>query len=148
MENAIAQQAPALNIFELASKAKVRFDSPKGGLSVEDLWDLQLTSTVPSKANLNDIAKALNKELKASADEVDFVAAASTKANKATELAELKLEIVKHVIAVKIAERDTAAAAAAKAAKRQEIMALIAKKQSDVLGAASIEELTRMLNEL
>jgi hypothetical protein len=34
-----------MNIFEQATRAKIRFSTPVGMLSVEDLWDLPLTST-------------------------------------------------------------------------------------------------------
>ena len=50
-----------MDIFEQASRLKLRFPSPLGTLSTEDLWHLPLTSTT-GKANLNDIGKALNYE--------------------------------------------------------------------------------------
>ena len=57
-------------MFEQASRSKFRFNSSQGLLTTEDLWDLPLTST--RYANLNDIAKELNRTLKATAEE-DFV---------------------------------------------------------------------------
>jgi hypothetical protein len=87
-------------MFEQAARLKVRYSTAKGQLTVEDLWDLPLTSTT-GKANLNDIAKGLNRELK-NADDEDFVNRA-TSTN--TELA-LKFDIVKHIIAVRLAENE------------------------------------------
>ena len=78
-------------MFEKAVRLKLRFDSPQGLMSAEDLWDLPLTSSRPNKANLNDIAKEVSRELKASGEE-DFVNPTS----KADETLQLKLEIVKH----------------------------------------------------
>ena len=49
-------------MFERAAKRKLRFTSSKGSLSVEDLYDLSLTS-------LDSIAKGVNRQLKAEAEE-------------------------------------------------------------------------------
>ncbi len=51
-----------MNIFENASKTKVRFETSKGEVSVEELWDLSLTS-------LDSIAKVISKELKEASEE-------------------------------------------------------------------------------
>ena len=51
------------NLFEVAARKKYRFDSQKGLLSVEELWDLPLQST--KSVSLDSIAIALNKEIKA-----------------------------------------------------------------------------------
>ena len=40
-----------MNIFEQATRAKIRYHSPNGLIGVEDLWDLPLTS-------LNSVANA------------------------------------------------------------------------------------------
>jgi hypothetical protein len=50
------------NLFEKASRLKLRFSSPAGLLTVEDLWDLPLSAQA-KVANLDDIAKGLNKTL-------------------------------------------------------------------------------------
>lgn len=52
-------------MFIKASRTKLRFESPKGLLSVEDLWDLPLISTM-GKANLDDIAKTAFQALMSS----------------------------------------------------------------------------------
>ena len=56
---AVVTQVVAVNIFEQASRNKLRFDTNiKGVISTEDLWDLPLTSDT-GRVNLDDIAKAL-----------------------------------------------------------------------------------------
>lgn len=50
--------------------------------------------------------------------------------------------------ATKIAERDAAAAAAAKKEAKQKIMALIDQKQNEVLGAKSLDELQELLKSM
>ena len=44
-------------MFEKAARLKLRFTSPSGVVSVEDLWDLSLT-------RLNKVAQHVNNELK------------------------------------------------------------------------------------
>lgn len=49
------------NIFEKASRTKVRFEHPRGNFTVEQLWELPLKSTV--KVSLNELAEKLVKIL-------------------------------------------------------------------------------------
>jgi hypothetical protein len=130
-------------LFQAAARQKFRFESPRGLLSVEDLWDLPLTGN-STKPNLDDVARVLHKQLKESDNEVSFVRPAV----KATTDLQARFDIVKHVIEVKVAERDLAAAAADKADKKRKLMELIARKQDAVLESASIDDLQRQLAEL
>ena len=123
------------NIFEFASRNKVRFPF-KGMISVEDLWDLSLT-------NLDSIYKTLNKQVKQSEEE----SLLSTKASVDTEL-EVQIAIVKHIVSVKLAEKEAAEKASAKKAQKQKIMSIIATKQDEALQNSSIDDLKKMLDEL
>ena len=123
------------NIFEYASRNKVRFPF-KGMISVEDLWDLSLT-------NLDSIYKTLNKQVKQSEEE----SLLSTKASVDTEL-EVQIAIVKHIVSVKLAEKEDAEKASAKKAQKQKIMSIIATKQDEALQNSSIDDLKKMLDEL
>lgn len=128
-------------MFEQASRLKVRFESPKGLLAVEDLWDLPLTSV--RGANLNDIAKGLNRELK-NADDEDFV----NRAAKTDTVLKLKFDIVKHVIDVRLAENLAARTEAERVERKARVLEIIAEKQDAALKDKSIEELTAMVNSL
>jgi len=128
-------------MFEKASRIKLHFDTPIGMLFVSDLWDLPLTSA--SKTNLDDIARNLHAKLKNSED-VSFV----IKERKSDETVQLAFDIVKHIIDVKLAERDAAATEAENRQKKQEIMALIAQKKRDQLGETPLEELEKMVQSL
>lgn len=132
-----------INMFEQATRAKLRFQATNGYLNVEDLWDLPLTAKTGTRANLDDLAKSLHRQLK-NDDNISFVKPA-TPAN--TEL-QLGFELVKYIIEVKIAERDAANAAATKAEKKQQIMALIAQKKQEALAGQSVEELEAQLAAL
>ena len=123
------------NIFEYASRNKVRFPF-KGMISVEDLWDLSLT-------NLDSIYKTLNKQVKQSEEE----SLLSTKASVDTEL-EVQIAIVKHIVSVKLAEKEAAEKTSAKKAQKQKIMSIIATKQDEALQNSSIDDLKKMLDEL
>lgn len=129
-----------MTIFETAARKKLRFDSPKGLLSVEDLWDLPLTS---KSGSLDTIACQLFKQLK-SDDSVSFV----TAAKKSDATVQLKFDVVKHVIDVRVAERDAAVVAAQKADKKQIILNILAQKEGEALSQASPEELRKMLEAL
>jgi len=129
-------------MFQKASRLKLRFDSVKGLLAAEDLWDLPLTSAT-GKANLDDIAKAVNKELKTTQEE-SFVA----KETKGNEILQLKLEILKTIISIKMAENEAAAKARENAEKKQQILALIQQKKGEQLAGASLEDLMKMAEAL
>lgn len=123
------------NIFEYATRNKVRF-SFRGLISVEDLWDLSLT-------NLDSIYKELNKQSKQSEEE----SLLNIKTQE-DELLNVQIEIIKHIVSVKLAEKDAREKASAKKAQKQKIMSIIAAKQDEALQNSSIDELQKMLDEL
>lgn len=130
-------------LFQLASRQKFRFQSVKGELTVEQLWDLPLLSR--SGFDIDHVAKALSVELKTLTDD-SFVTSASEKPGKA--LLEQKLELVKVIIAQKLADKAAADAASARAAERVKLLNLRAQKQDEALGALSIEEIDAKLASL
>ena len=122
-------------MFEYAARNKVRFPF-KGLISVEDLWDLSLT-------NLDSIYKTLNKQVKQSEEE----SLLNTKTTVDKEL-DVQIAIVKHIVAVKLAEQEAREKASVKKAQKQKIMAIIASKQDEALQNSSVEDLQKMLDEL
>lgn len=129
-------------MFEKATRIRLRFETPAGLIDIEDLWQLPLTSN-RGKVNLDDIAKDLHKKRK-NDDEVSFV----YKDKKPESLDQLRFDIVKHIIDVKIAEREAEADAMARKEKKQKILALIAEKQDENLRGMSLEQLTAMVNDI
>lgn len=111
------------NMFERATREQFRWDSPQGFLTVEDLWYLPLTSEKEGRANLDDIARGLHRKT-------------------------VMFEIVKHIIAIKLAENEAKRMAKENAEQRQKIMAAMAAKQDQKLGDSSLEELQKMLDNL
>ena len=132
-----------MSIYKKAAKYQLRFQSVRGLLTVEDLFTLPLTSTRANTPNLNDMAKAVNTLLKASEEE-SFV---EVKSDAAAEL-QLKLDILKDVIADSLADLSGKKTAREKKAKKEKILTALARKEDDALEDKSPEELKKMLDEL
>jgi hypothetical protein len=133
-------------MFEYATRMKLRFNSPKGQLTVEDLWDLPLTATRISVTNLDAIAIDLYRQTKDAGEMVSFVTPAADN-GRAAEL-QLKLDIVKHIISVRVKERDERQAEADRREKKMRLMELIARKEDEALGQKSVDELRAMVEAL
>lgn len=131
-----------MTIFEKATREKFRYPSTKGLLTTEQLWELPLTAK--SGFSLDDVAKTVNAELKA-IDTESFVA---TETNPAKATLETKLEVVKHVIAIRLAEDQAANAAAAKKLEKEKLLAVLGRKQDAVLENLTEAELLARINNL
>lgn len=122
------------NIFEKASRQKLRFASQRGDLTVEQLWDLPLTSQ--NAASLDSIAVALDTEIRNTAPR-SFVSSTTT----GNTVLELKLDVVKHIIEVRMEENKRKAEQAEKAQQRKLLDDQIASKENEQLLSGSLEEL-------
>lgn len=130
-----------MNIFEKAVRTKLRFTTSKGLLTVEDLFDLTLTSQ--KGISLDSISRDILRE-KRETQEESLVSETTT---NNTEL-NLKLEILQFVIDVKKAERLAAKEEAEKKVRKQKILDVLARKQDAELEGSSIEQLEAELAEL
>ena len=90
-------------MFEKATRLKLRFPF-RGQIGVEDLWDFGVRQ-------LDEIYKALNGQLKAQEGE-----SLLDEKSDANEVLELQIDIVKHIVAVKLAEAKERENEAARAA--------------------------------
>ena len=131
------------NIFEAATRKAMRFATERGPVTMEQLWQMPLQAK--NLFDLDNVAKACNAKVKSFAEE-SFVTTASS--NPAKAEAELALEVVKHIIAVKMAEAADAAQAAKKAETRQKILGIMAEKQDEALKGMSMEDLKKQLDAL
>jgi hypothetical protein len=124
-----------MSLYEVAARNKFRFSSTKGLITTEDLFDLPLESK--TAYDLNTVAQTINKSLKEIGEE-NFV---SSKTNpKATELQQ-KLDLVKLVIAGKLAEQEIARQKAANRAERERLQDLLEQKQTQNALAMTAEEI-------
>ena len=128
-------------MFEQASRLKLRFDTSLGKLTIEDLWDLPLSSR--KGASLDNVAISLSNKVK---DEVEtsFV----KKRDKANARLELKFNLVKHIIEVRLAEIDKAEQSAVAKTKRDAIDTILLEKEADALKGMSVEDLEKLKAEL
>ena len=124
--------------FKQATRERLRFETSKGLLSTEQLWDLNLTS-------LATIVRSLKKQLKKdNDDELSFL---DDNSNPVDKTLELKFNVVKEVYIAKKEEKESIRNEASKKEHNQKILELIAEKQEGDLRGKSIEELTAMLKE-
>lgn len=131
-----------MTIFEQAARRKLRFPSDRGSLTVEDLFDMPLTSR--DGFDLDTVARAVNRDLKAE-DEESFV---DTKPNaRRAELA-LQLEIVKHVIATKKQEAQDRLARAGRVAEKARLLEILEKKNDEALMGMTKEQVEARIAEL
>ena len=124
-----------MKIFEKATREKIRFEY-KGNLSVEDLWDLDVTE-------LDEIFKKLNVEKKSMSE--DSLLEKETEQNT---LLNTKIKLIKYIVGVKIEELEKQKLASEKKAKKEKIMEILADKQYSELENKSSDELKEMLNSL
>jgi hypothetical protein len=131
------------SLFERAAREQFRFDSPQGELTTEDLWGLPLSSERPGRANLDDIAKALNKKVKAMSDEESFVKPKST-----DNTTPAMFDLVRYIINVKLDENEKKRVAKENAERRQKIMGIISAKQNKALEDLPLDQLQAELEKL
>ena len=130
------------NIFEYATRNKIRFPSVKGELTVEQLWDVPLRSR--DDFNLNSVAKAANKAWKDASEET-FVETVKTTAHVRLETA---FEVVKHVIDFRLAEEASAKKRADNKVEKEKLLSILADKQAGKLSELSEKELQRRIAAL
>ena len=131
-----------IKMYDVALRSKMRFDSPKGPLNLEALWDVPLRSR--GDFNLDTIAKMAHRDVRDVGEE-SFV---YTRRTNRQVKAELKLDIVKHVIAVLLAEEELAKQRADRSKEKEKLLAVMERKQDAALEGLSEEDLQKRLNEL
>ena len=124
-----------MDMFEKATREKLRFPY-KGMISVEDLWDVTVTE-------LDSIFKQLNSQVKMAQEE----SLLSIKSPE-DEILRVKIEIVKHIVAVKLAEAEARKQEKTRKEEKQKILAIISEKQDQALHGKTVEELAAMLDAL
>lgn len=125
------------NLFKIAARRKTRFQSNRGLLTAEQLYDLGLT-------DLDVVARGINADLKALTED-SFV---ELKPDPRKGLLADALALVVEVIADKQADAEATKKRADKAALRRTLTEALARKKDEALSSASVEELTKQLAAL
>lgn len=123
-----------MNIFEQASRLKLRFDL-NGQISVEELWQVKAPILEKEEAALQTVVEGYGKRTRRSA----------SKETKEEMLTKLKLEIITHILDVKEAEAEAAINAQSAKEQNQPILEIILRKKQAELDLLPIAELEKML---
>lgn len=123
-------------MYKKALRMKLRFATNKGKLATEDLFDLSLT-------DLNSLAISLDKKL-SETPRKSFISDIAPD----TQEDELRFNIVKDVITLKLAERNAAQNAKAKAAEKAQLMEILHRKKNEALENLSVAEIEAKLASL
>ena len=128
-------------LYKKAAQVKLRIQTCKGLLSVEDVWSLSLANLDSSIRSLAPLVKKYQTE----DSDLDFLSSNSDTKSEEISLLELSFEILKDVYITKKEEANAKAKARETKEFNQKIMSLIAEKQESSLKDKSIEELMAMI---
>lgn len=117
-----------MNLFETATREKYRFPY-KGQIGVEDLWDVPVTG-------LDSIFKALKVQGK----KTDEEGLLSHKTSADAEL-DNKIEIVRYIFGVKMAEKAKREEAVKRKAEKEKLLEILSEKEDNALKNLSVDEL-------
>jgi hypothetical protein len=123
-------------MFEKAVRMKLRITTHAGHLGVEDLWDLTVEQ-------LDAAYKTLKRRV-AEMDEDSLL----DKPTAEDEALKLKVAIVTHIVATKLAEAQAREDAVEREAERNRLLEILAGKEDKALQKLSRSEIRRRIDEL
>ncbi len=122
-----------------ATRAKIRVQTSQGPLSVEQLWDLKLTTLATLIRNVKKNIVTTNDS------ELSFLDEFTTFSAQEKET-QLVFDVLKEIYLVKKAEKDALNAKAEKDEFKAKVLAAIKKKEEIELDKKSIDELMALIN--
>lgn len=133
-------------IFLLASRQRLRFPSPQGLLSVEDLWDLPLMTERPNKASIEGLGAALLTK-QHDLGKVQSASILTSFEEPSTELKQVNLQvaILREIARIRQEEIKAKTTAEARRTERERLADLIRMREGAEM---PIEELKKRLAEL
>lgn len=127
------------NIFEIATRSKIRVDTGSQVVTVEDLWDVPLTSQ--RNGSLDKAWKILNKAIKDCGEE-SFMNSSAVPAHLTVAKA-----VVEHIITVRKEENTAKLEKQRNAEAVAKLEEALNQKRQEALVAGSVEELEKRLAE-
>jgi len=126
-------------MYKQAALLKLRFETSKGNLTAEQLFDLSMSDL---SAAIRKVNAQLKKE-KAEDDELAFLEGVDVVETQNS----LRFKILKDVYLTKKEARDAAVVDFENKQRKQRIAEIIAEKKDAALAEKSIEELEKMLED-
>lgn len=126
-------------MYKQAALLKLRFETSKGSLTAEQLFDLSMSDLSSAIRKVN----AQLKKEKAEDDELAFLEGVDVVETQNS----LRFKILKDVYLTKKEARDAAVIDFEKKQRKQRIAEIIAAKKDAALAEKSIEELEKMLED-
>lgn len=130
-------------MYKQASQIKLRFNTSKGILTVEQLWDLPVGNERAFRAEeltLDNLAVSLEEAYKNSKGK-SFLDKKTTK----DRTIKLQFDIVLDILSTKVEEADALRDAKEVKEYNQKILGLISEKKDEELKGKSVKELEKML---
>lgn len=125
-----------MEFYKIAIRNDLRFTTPKGVLSLQEIWQLSLSQLAACIKSVRKLLKEVDDE-----DDLGFLTVTKT-----VDIAnQLRFDILKDVYMTKKKEEDEARDALSVKQERSKILALIADKKDENLKKLSVEELEAML---
>lgn len=131
-----------INLFEYATRQKLEFESPRGPLNVQQLWDVPLSSR--DGFDLDTIAKKASAAAEA-AGEKSFVKPVQ---NAKQEKANVAFELVLYIIKIKLDEAEANRKRIDRAAEKRALLEALAEKEKGALSAMSLEDIKKRIAAL
>jgi hypothetical protein len=122
-------------MFEKATRLHLRFPHKGLIINVEDLWDLPVEA-------LDSIYSSLNRERKSLHEE------SLLNENKDNKILNLQIEVVRHIVTVKLDEDRKEKDAIVKKERIKKIDEIIEKKENFMMEQLTVAELKEMKNSL
>lgn len=136
-----------MNIFEQASRQKIRFDQHTEGkiaLTTEHLWDLPISEARSNGLCLADLLICYGRIVQ----EMQEAEKITGKPHRLLAKAVLRLAIIKHIIKTKEDEKLTKQQALMNEQERQRLLGLLAEKRNAADQELTAEQLQARIDEL